>query len=92
MQTNIYSVYDSKAACFMPPFFLHNDSLAQRAMLGALMEESHQFYKHAEDFTLYKLGVFDDGVGVIESEISPQAICNLSMLKVAMNTEEVQEA
>lgn len=84
MDMNCYSVYDSKAGMFMPPFYQHSHALAERVMIGALMEREHQFFKHAEDFTLFFVGVWSDEFGTFTMDEPPQAVANLAGLKAAM--------
>ena len=70
----MYAVYDEKAGAFLPPFFLHSDGLAVRSFTEAVNDNTHQFNKHAEDFTLFRLGTFSDDDGTIVSESSPVSL------------------
>ena len=69
----MYSVFDSKAEQFTPPFSAGNDALAVRVFSGACSEPTHDFHRHAEDFTLFKVGEFDQEKGVIVP-CSPESI------------------
>lgn len=60
MKLKIFSVYDSKAEAYLPPFFVGSTGLAVRMFSQAAQDSSHQFCKHASDFTLFELGVWDD--------------------------------
>jgi hypothetical protein len=60
-----YAVYDNRAEAFIPPFFMVNDSVAQRAFSDAASDSSHQFRKHPTDFTLFKIGEYDDSTGTL---------------------------
>lgn len=66
MNFYIFSVYDSKAVAFLPPFYLPNHALAKRVFSDCANDESHQFAKHPEDFSLFCLGIFDDSKGTFE--------------------------
>lgn len=66
MKLKIYSVFDSKAEAFFPPFLLHNDSLAVRTFRDALNDDGHQFHKNPGDYTLFYFGEFDDSDGSFE--------------------------
>jgi hypothetical protein len=68
MKLNVYSVFDSKAGAYIPPFFMQNDGVARRAFGDAANDVNHKFCAHAEDYTLFRLGTFDDATGVIELE------------------------
>lgn len=65
MVLNVYSVYDLKAKAFLSPFFLPQDAMAVRALIDAVSDSTHQFAKHPEDYQLFKLGSFDDALGVL---------------------------
>jgi hypothetical protein len=61
----IYSVYDSKAEAYLPPFFLPTKAAALRAFGDAALDPKHQFAAHPEDYTLFELGTYDETTGVI---------------------------
>ena len=61
----IYSIHDSKAAAYLPPFYLHNKNMAIRSFSDAVQEENSAFYRHPEDYSLWELGEFDDNTGEI---------------------------
>lgn len=65
MMLGIYSVFDSKAAAFLPPFFVHNDAIAQRAFSEGANDPTHPFFKHPADYTLFRIGDFNDTTGQV---------------------------
>lgn len=70
----ICSIYDSKADAYLQPFFTPNSGTAIRSFSDAAKEEGSNFFKHAEDFTLFVLGDFDEHTGVIVPLESKQAL------------------
>ena len=61
MKLNVYSIHDSAAKAFTQPFFMHNDGLAIRAFQGNVnSKEGNNISDHPDQFTLYKIGEFDD--------------------------------
>ena len=74
----VYSVYDAKAEAFLQPFFSHSDGLAIRSFSDAVEREDSSFSKHKEDFSLFKLGEFDDSRGVLHSLDSPERLIEAS--------------
>jgi len=68
MQTNVYSVFDNKAAVYGTPFFMPNDAMAVRAFEGAVNKPGSLVFDHPEDFSLFRIGNFDDGLGVLKAE------------------------
>lgn len=63
MKLKVYSVFDSKVEAFMTPFFMRADGEAVRACIQASRDASHNFSKHSADYTLFRVGEFDDGNG-----------------------------
>lgn len=63
MRFGVYSVYDSKAKAFLPPFVMVNDHVAVRVFADCANESGHQFCKFGSDFSLFKIAEFDDAIG-----------------------------
>lgn len=71
MKFKIYSVFDSVAKAYLPPFVVSVEAQAVRACYDAVCDKGHAFGKHPGDYSLFDLGVFDDATGVIESLTVP---------------------
>lgn len=65
MILKIFSVYDVKAEAYLPPFYVASKGAAVRSFSDAASDPTHNFCKHAEDFTLFELGEFNDETGRI---------------------------
>lgn len=89
MIQNIFSVYDSKAEAYLPPFFLHTTGMAQRIFSDCANDPEHPWGKNPADYTLFKLGSFNDATAHITLEKSPHAICNGMEVRVE-NREQDQ--
>lgn len=72
----IYTVRDTKAAAFAPPFFLHRDEVALRTFSDALADPQHPMSAHPGDYQLFRLGTFDDETGELTGEQSPVFLIN----------------
>lgn len=68
MIQNIYSVFDSKASAYLPPFYLPTEGMAVRVFSDCVNSDDHQFGRHPADFTLFYLGTWDDGNAIFECE------------------------
>jgi len=66
MKQDVFTIYDSKAHAYLTPFFLHNQDMAIRVFADCANNPEHQFGKHPEDYTLFKIGVFNDTKGRID--------------------------
>jgi len=61
-----FTVYDSKAETYLPPFFVPSKGLAIRAFEDCVNSEDHHFGKHPADYTLFSLGEFDTDTAYFE--------------------------
>jgi len=74
MITKLFSVYDSKVEAYMQPQFYRAKGEAIRAFEGAVNSKDTQFATHAEDFTLFAIGEYDDATGKITCPATPEPI------------------
>lgn len=57
---NIYSIFDSAAGVYSVPFFQISDAVAIRMFKELANNPEHTYGKHPDDFTLFKLGYYND--------------------------------
>lgn len=74
MKMSMFSVQDSKAGMFLPPFPAPNAGVAIRQFTDAIANENSVLSKHPEDYALYELGTFDDVSGQSENLKTPKMI------------------
>ncbi len=79
MKLNVYSILDSKSGIYAKPFFMLNTSMAVRAFGDLCNDVQTTIASHPEDYTLYHIGEYDDGVATLKS-ITPQPISNAAAL------------
>lgn len=60
---DVFAIHDEKAEAFLPPFILPNQNMAKRVFADCVNSDDHQFGKNPEDYTLFRLGQFDDHAG-----------------------------
>lgn len=66
----VFSVFDAAAQAYLTPFFMPTRGLAIRAFQQAVNDEGHQFHRHAADYTLFEIGLFDERSGQLLSRES----------------------
>lgn len=69
------SVFDVKAGIYTQPTFVVGVGAAIRSFTDAVNEQGHPFAKHAADYTLFRVGEWDDEQGVFHAEV-PQSLGN----------------
>lgn len=79
MKSEIFAVYDAAVQAYHQPFFSPTKGAAVRALSDALQDPASTFAKHAEDYTLFILGTWDDTDGSIECH-PPEPILGLASL------------
>ena len=74
MIQKVFAVHDIKAEAFLKPFFTNTVGEALRGFIDACNDPQVQFNKHPEDYTLFELGEFDDGKGLITALPTPRPL------------------
>lgn len=75
MKVRLFSVYDTKTECYLPPFAAITKGQGERRFVDLLGEPSMEFNKHQDDYNLIELGSFDQTTGMIEPlKTGPQVI------------------
>lgn len=86
MILNIYSVRDLKTEAFMLPFFAPTNGAATRLLTDNVNDGQSMLFRHSEDFTLFKVGTWDDIEGMVDMQ-QPEHIVDLSTLKNEASNE-----
>lgn len=61
----MYSIFDSKAEVYLPPFYQKTHGESIRTVTESVTNSDSMLSKHPGDFTLYYLGDFDDETGLV---------------------------
>ena len=95
MKLIMFTVFDVKAEAYLPPFFLPNESMAMRIFSDMAGDTDHQFGKHPEDYTLFKLGEFDDNSSKINMYKTAPELVSTALQAKSLNVEipiDIKEA
>lgn len=81
MTVQVFTVYDSKVGAYLAPFYMRSTGEAVRAFADSCDDPKHMFAMHPADYTLFRLGSFDEPSGSFELNGAPTAVCTaLEML------------
>lgn len=83
MKHFIYTIYDVKSEGFNLPIFAKTDQQAIRSFKDICTDPEHPVCKHAEDYSLFRIGTFNDSSGMVEGEM-PECIVTALELKQTM--------
>lgn len=67
MKKPMFAVFDNVAKIYLQPFLETTDGTAVRAIQDAAKGD-HPFAKHAQDFTLTRLGTYDEETGTLNQD------------------------
>lgn len=79
----MFAVYDSKAEGFLRPFFAETRGLALRSFSDAANDPEHEMCKHAEDYTLFCVGMFNQADGKVTELVAESIMKAVVARKVA---------
>ncbi len=68
MKLTIYSIFDTASGLYSRPFFTLSDAEAMRSFSDIIQDADHPVGKHPEDYSLLRIGVYDDTKGNMANE------------------------
>ncbi len=68
MKLNIYAIYDTAAAVYQRPFTSQSDGEVTRTFSDIACDAEHPIGQHPEDYSLHRIGSFNDQDGKIIAE------------------------
>lgn len=89
MKLRVFAVYDDKAGAYMTPFFMPSVGEAVRAFSDAVVNPESAFHRHADDFTLYELGEYDQALGRFVCDV-PEPLVRASSLIVPSGPKRLE--
>lgn len=87
---NVYSIFDTASGLYSRPFFTSSDGEAVRSFGDIAQDGSHPIGVHPEDYTLFRIGNFDDINGLINKEPNESLVTALEMVAAARNVAKEQ--
>ena len=84
----VFAIYDSKAEAFLQPWFSPTKATAIRSFSQAANEETSDFNRFAEDYTLFEIGSWEPASGVL---VMSEAKVPLGTALEFRNNDQVRE-
>lgn len=69
-----FSIFDTAAGVYSPPFFQITKGLAIRIFTDTANDKTNAIGLHPNDYTLFAVGTFDDNTGMFRPEPTPLPI------------------
>lgn len=76
MELKSFAIYDVKAALYLQPMFFRRRQEAERSFALAANNPESDFFKYAEDYSLFELGTYDEASGIMTSLVAPLLVVN----------------
>jgi hypothetical protein len=92
MKYNIYAVYDSAVNAYMRPFTMQADGQALRGFTDEACNAESPVGQHPEDYSLFRIGEYDERNGHIEACVPPKCIGRAHELYAATRARATLEA
>jgi len=70
-----FSIFDAAAEAYLPPMFMKTKGMAIRSFADAVNQEDSPFHQHADDYTLFLIGSFDEQSGLF-IPVTPDSMGN----------------
>lgn len=91
MKWTMYAIYDTATEHYLRPFWLQNDGAAIRAFSDLAVSDENEIGKHVTDYSLVRLGTWDDTDGKVTASDKTTLITGLEAVaaaqKVARDTQ-----
>lgn len=88
MKLNAYTIYDVASGVYMRPFFSQADGQAVRGFKDIALDADHEVGKHPEDYTLYRIGTFNDTTGKMTGEDLEKLATGLEMVHSSRQVDQ----
>ncbi len=92
MKHNVYSIFDTASGLYSRSFFDQSDAQAKRAFGDIAQDAQHSIGQHPEDYTLLRLGIFDDQTGDLHNELNESLTTGLEAVAKSRNVDAAKMA
>ncbi len=88
MKTNLYAIFDTAAGIYDRMVFAQADGMVTREFQDLCVDAEHPYGQHPEDYSLFRLGNFDNLTGKILDEKNECLCTGLEVVAVSRNVKE----
>jgi hypothetical protein len=88
MRLNVYTIFDTATGAYMRPFYMQSDGQATRAFKDLAVAADHEIGKHPEDYSLWRIGQFNDNKGELVPEDRECLATALELVATAQRVDQ----
>ena len=81
MKKQIYAIYDTAASIYTPTF-AEADGIVTREFSDLCNNPESPYGQHPEDYSIFRLGLFDDQTGKLDDEINTFLATGLELVSL----------
>ncbi len=85
MKTQLYAIYDTAAGIYTRQVFAQADGVITREFSDLVTNAESPYGQHPEDYSIFRLGVFDDQTGKITDEKNECLGTGLELVALSRN-------
>lgn len=90
MKLNAYTIYDVASGAYMRPFFSQADGMAVRGFKDIANDPEHEVGKHPEDYTLFRIGDFNERTGTLRGDGLEKLATALECISDQLNNTQLE--
>ncbi len=88
MKQNLYAIYDTASALYLRPIFAQSDGQAMRSFADAAVAAEGEIGKHPEDYTLVRIGMWEDTTAKLVDEQNASLLTGLEAVANSRNVNK----
>jgi len=92
MKLFLVAIYDSASGVYDAPNQVRSEREAARRFIDMCENSDTPFAKHPEDFTVFRIGIYDDNTGLIEPCAPEKIINGVEALAESGKVTDIKEA
>lgn len=92
MKHNVYSIFDTASGLYSRPLFSQSDGEANRLFVDLCTDSEHPVAKHPEDYSIHRIGVYDDTKGFLTNEDNECLQTGLEAVAKSRNVDPLKVA
>jgi len=92
MKTNIYAIFDTASGTYQKPIFSRADGEIMREFQNICTDKEHPCGQHPEDYSLIRLGNFNDKSGLVMNEENECLATGLEMVALSRSKQGNNDA
>lgn len=85
MKTNLYSIFDTASGTYGKTIFAEADGIVMREFQNMCIDAEHPIGQHPEDYSLHRLGNFNNTTGLLTNEENECLANGIEMVALSRN-------